>query len=299
MSALAKGAYFWRSAASGMRHAPFVHFIAVLTLAIALFTAGLTRGAMRWVDALLSTLGGEVELTVYLTEEATQEGAAELATALSQHAGAQARVVPPEEALARLRLQLGELSSVLDDLPHNPLPWTVEVKVAPQRRSPEALRELAQSARQVPVVSAVDYGEAAVERLSTIARTLRLAGLVAFLVVALVTVVIVSATLQLAIYARRAEIEIQKLVGATDRFVRMPFLIEGLFQGLFGAALALAGLWAFDMAGERYVVGSLSFLVGSTPIAWVDGRMALELILAGCGLGLGGSLVAVKRFLRV
>jgi cell division transport system permease protein len=300
MSALAKGSYFWRSAAQGVRHAPFVHFIAVITIAIALFTAGLARGAWQVLDALIATLGGEVELTVYLDPSATGERAGEVARELSKTSGLEARVVAPEEALRRLQGQLGELSSALDGLPENPLPRTVELRVPPGRRTPAELRAMADGAKALPGVTAVDYGEEAVARLSSIAAAARAGGLLASLVVVIATVVIVSATLQLAIYSRREEIEIQKLVGATDRFVKAPFLIEGALQGVLGALLALAGLWAFTAFAGSRLESMFSFLLGPAGApSLVTAGLVGELFGAGAALGLGGSFVAVGRFLRV
>jgi cell division transport system permease protein len=118
--------------------------------------------------------------------------------------------------------------------------------------------------------------------------------------VGLATVVIVAATLQLAIYARRTEIEIQKLVGATDRFVKAPFLLEGLLQGLLGAGVALGALALFGHLVGPTLSQLFAFLLGPQSRAPVLGTgLALELLAAGCALGLGGSFIAVGRFLRV
>ena len=92
MSAPAKATYFWRSAAQGVRHAPFVHFIAVVTIAIALFTAGMARGLWQLLDSLIATLGGQVELTVYLDQAAAGWRAEEVAQALGQESGLVAHV---------------------------------------------------------------------------------------------------------------------------------------------------------------------------------------------------------------
>ncbi|QRN99741.1 ABC transporter permease [Archangium violaceum] len=300
MSALAKAAYFWRSAASGLRHAPFVHFIAVITIAIALFSAGLAQALGRMVEGLIGSLGGEVQVTVYLSPELDEEGATVLRERMEATSGGRATLVPPQAALERLSRELGDLGEALAQMPENPLPPSLELEVPQERRTPGALKALAQELRTLPGVTGVDYGEEAVERLSAISKALRYGGWVAFAVVLLATVVIVSATLQLAIYARRGEIEIQKLVGATDRFVKAPFLIEGLLQGLLGAMVALAGLLTFDRLVGPGLASLFSFLVGSGGmVALLEPRTALELLAAGCGLGLGGSFIAVGRFLRV
>ncbi|MFL5349477.1 MAG: cell division protein FtsX [Hyalangium sp.] len=300
MSALAKVSYFWRSAAGGLKHSPFVHFIAITTIAIALFAAGLARTAGRALDGLLASLGGEVEVTVYVAPELPVAQVEALRTKLETISGGHAVLVKPEEALNRLAHELGDLGDALSQLPENPLPPSLELTVPPEQRTPELLEVLSKQARELKGVTGVDYGREAVERLTAIARALRFGGLVAFAVVLFATIIIVSATLQLAIYARREEIEIQKLVGATDRFVKAPFLIEGLLQGLLGAVVALAGLWTFGRLVGPTLTSLFSFLLGPTssePL--VRAELALELMLAGSVLGLVGSFIAVGRFLRV
>ena len=300
MSALAKVSYFWRSAAGGLRHSPFVHFIAISTIAIALFAAGLARTAGRALDGLLASLGGEVEVTVYLAPELEPELVDALRLKLEATSGGKAVLVKPDEALKRLARELGDLGDALAQLPENPLPPSMELSVAPERRTPELLEVLAQQIRLLPGVTGVDYGREAVERLTAIARALRYGGLVAFAVVLFATVIIVAATLQLAIYARREEIEIQKLVGATERFVKAPFLIEGLLQGLLGAGVALVGLWAFGSLVGPTLNSLFSFLLGpASSESLVRPALALELVLAGSLLGLVGSFIAVGRFSRV
>jgi cell division transport system permease protein len=300
MTLVAKAASFWRSAMAGMRHSPFVHLVAVLTIAIALFTAGLARCGVQILESLLSSLGGEVEMTVYLPEDASAEDAEALAKSLGARTGGSARVVPKDEALERLARALGDLGNVLHDLPENPLPLSLEVRLPPEKRAPAVIRAIASEIRSSPQVAGVDYGEKAVERLSSIATAARYGGLLALVIVAVATVIIVSATLQLAIYARREEIEIQKLVGATDRFVKAPFLIEGLFQGLLGAGLACLGLVSFAALAAPRLVALFAFVIGPggmpdllTPVLFA------ELAAIGAGLGLLGSFVAVGRFLRV
>jgi cell division transport system permease protein len=299
MKALANTAYFWRSALYGVLRAPLVHLVAVFTIAIVLFAAGLARSSVRLLDSLAEAIGGDVELTVYLRDGADESDAAEVARSLGARAGGSAVVVSPEAALARLRSELGNVGDVLRDLPSNPLPYSVQLRVAPALRTPEALRALAAEARSMPLIQDADYGEQAVSRLSAMSRAARFAGLIAFVAVGLATVFIVAATLQLAIYARRDEIEIQQLVGATHRFVKAPFLVEGAIQGLCGAALALAALWAFSLALVPKLQQLFSFLLRpGAPFSLLSAAVAGELFVAGALLGLSGSFVAVGRLLK-
>ncbi|MFL5318123.1 MAG: cell division protein FtsX [Myxococcaceae bacterium] len=296
----AKSQHFWRSALFGMRQSPFVHFVAVVTIAIALFATGLARNSTRILESLIGSLGGEVEMTIYLADSVSPEDAAALTEQVKAKVGGAVTLVQPEVAMGRLAVQLGELGAVLKDLPSNPLPRSIEVQVPQDRRTPETLKAIADELRKIAGVTGVDYGEEAVARLSAIAAALRLGGLAAFLIVVIATVIIVASTLQLAIYARREEIEIQKLVGATDSFVKAPFLIEGLMQGLLGAGIAIVGLMAFSAFAGPRAVQLFGFLIGpNASISFDDPRTFLELAIAGSGLGLLGSFVAVGRFLRV
>jgi len=298
MGAVAKAEVFWRSALQGIRHQPFPHAVAVLTLAIALFALGLGRAGSAAVDHLLASLGSDVQVTVWLRPEASAQEV-EVLQAMLRGRGFETTLVTPRAALERLGRELGPAADALRGLASDPLPPSLEVQVPPAWRDPASLRQLAQELQKRREVTAVDWGEAAVERLSAMARALRWGGLFAFAILLGATVVVVSATLQLAIYARRGEVEIQKLVGATDRFVRAPFLIEGLLQGLAGATLALLGLavvlhWA---APQLEALFAFLQVPGASAHLWGFKR-TLELYGVGAGLGLVGSFLAVSRALR-
>ncbi len=299
MSTPARFTYFARTAIGSMVRSPFVHVIAVAALTLSLIGFGLARVASGQLDALLQAIGGEVEFTVYLAPDAPDAQVVELEQALVNRTAGELQRISPATALGRLAASLGEQGRALEDLEDNPLPWSLELRLPPAARDVASLEDLAQRARALPFVTGVDYGEAALRRLTVLARALRFAGLVAFLLVFLTAVVVVSATLQLAIFARREEIEIQKLVGATDRFVRMPFLLEGALQGLLAGGLALAVVfgalrWAERQGGELLAFVLLS---GRFTIDWPC--LAAEQLALGVALGLLGSFIAVRRFLRV
>lgn len=293
-----KASYFVRTALGGMWRNPFIHVIAISSLAIALVGFGLARIAGAQIDGLVSALGGDVELTVYLKDATSPEDLKSIEAALAQRTGGATRVVTPAQALGRLSEQLGSQGQALTALGANPLPWSVEVTLPPLLREPEALKALAQTLRGLPMVEGVDYGAEALERLAALSRGLKLASVVAFALVFLTTIVVVSATLQLAIYARREEIEIQKLVGATNRFVRAPFLLEGMVQGILSAALAGGVLWALATFVAPRAAGMFAFLALPRGTHLVSLRLLLELLTLGVAMGLSGSLVAVRRFLR-
>jgi cell division transport system permease protein len=298
MGVVAKAEVFWRSALQGIRHQPFPHAVAVLTLAIALFAIGLGRASSSAVEHLLASLASDVQVTVWLEPEAAPAKVDALIASL-RNRGFTVQLVTPRAALERLSRELGPAADALRGLGNEPLPPSLELTVPPPLRDAASLRQVAAELQATGEVTQVDWGEAAVERLGALARALRWGGLFAFAILLGATVVVVSATLQLAIYARRGEVEIQKLVGATDRFVRAPFLIEGLLQGLAGAALALLGLalvlhW---VAPQLQVLFAFLQVPGVSAKLW-GLRRTLELLGVGAGLGLVGSFLAVSRALR-
>jgi cell division transport system permease protein len=292
--------YFTRAALASVRASPFVHGVAALTVAAALFASALARFAVAAGSRALDAWGRDVELTLYLEDAVSPEAAQALAGRLMAEEGGSAEVVTAEQALARLRSELGDSGAVLSNLPKNPLPASIEARPPADRRSAAQVAELAARAAALPGVASVEYGRDWIERLELLGKAARGAGALAVAVALLCAVVVVAAALQLAIYARREEIEIQKLVGASDAFVKAPFLIEGALQGLLGACLAAAGL----LASARYLGPSLSSalafaLSGLALPPLAGGRAFLELLGAGAALGLMGSLLAVRRFLRV
>src|SRR5260370_1877098 len=142
MRALSNTAYFWRCAMQGVRRAPLVHLLAVFTIGIVLLAAGLARSGISLLDSLTESIGGEVELTVYLREGATESSAAEVARLLGSKTCGSAMVVTPEAPLARLRAELGGVGDALLTLPSNPLPYSVQLLTTPALRNPDPLRTL-------------------------------------------------------------------------------------------------------------------------------------------------------------
>ena len=291
---------FIRTALSGLRQLPFVHGVAVLTLAVALFAGALARAGQRGVGALLAHLDTDVEVTAYLADSMKPDQVEALRGRLARDSGGAVRVVSPAEALARLQKELGPDGAVLDGLAQNPLPTSLELLPPPGPPNAARLAALAAAWSKLPGVTGVDYGRAWVDRLAALRRALALGAGALLLMVLLAAVVVVAATLQLGMYARRDEIAIQKLVGATDTFVRTPYVLEGLLQGLLGAALASGGLFLCHVFLGPVVARALEGL-GPLPaqLSLVSARRLTEVAAAGAGLGILGSTIAVGRFLKV
>jgi cell division transport system permease protein len=286
--------YFLRRALDAMGRSPFTTAVAVGTISVAVFVTGLFGAALTGAERLLVAWAGDVQISVYLEPGVDLASVARSAGAVA--GGREVAAVTPAEALRRLRASLGPEAGVLDGVSEDVLPASVEVR-APGVSLAEA-RALAARLQVLPGAKEVDFGNAWLERVETLLRRLRWAGLALFGALALATAVLVSNTLRLGIWARRDEIDIMKLVGATDAFVETPFLIEGLVQGLSGAALAVAAL----LAAHALVAPRLAAAIGvATPLARGDvlpGGLVLALLGGGAALGLVASALAVGRFLR-
>lgn len=290
--------YFLRRALRGIAEAPFVNAVAALTIAIALFVALIVGGVLSEAQSMVGAWAESVSVTAYLGLGAQAADAAAVAKAARAAVpDAQVLTVSPEAALARLRRSLGEDAVVLEGLEENPLPYSVEVR-APSLRLPEAAHALARKLSSLDAVESVDTGREWAERIERVLALLSLLGQVVGGLILLAAAIMVSNTIKLALYARRDEIEIMKLCGATDTFVRVPFLIEGFLQGLCGALLAglmAAGLWGLVVPDLSAVLRE-SFAVSFDPAPpWA---LAGWLLLAGGLLGLMGSAISLGRFLR-
>ncbi|MGB8931974.1 MAG: FtsX-like permease family protein, partial [Anaeromyxobacteraceae bacterium] len=224
--------YFVRRALDAMRRGPYVAIVGTATLFVALYSIGLLAASLGGAQRLLAAWAGEVRIAVYLKPGADLALAREEALRIAE--GRRVEAVPSSAALARLAESLGDQAHVLEGVGPDALPDAVEVE-APGI-SLAGAKELAGRLRAVTGADDVDYGNAWLERLTRFVARTRVVAVFLLAALSLATAVLVANTLRLAVFARREEIEIMKLVGATDAFVGAPFLIEGLLQGVLGGA---------------------------------------------------------------
>jgi len=286
-----------RRAAVNLWRAPLPSLVSVLTIALALFIGASFVLGLFAARALLASWGAQASVTLYLDKSVSDAQARTLAQQVRLQAGdADVVYVDRNQALSRLRVDLGDLSGSLEGLSQNPLPPSLEVTPR-EPLPPVGLRVLAAQLSQLPGVSEVEYGREWLDKLEALGRGLRNFGAGALLVVLGSALLVVANTIRLAVYARRDEIEIMKLVGATDGYVRAPFLLEGALQGLIGAAMALGAViavqqWLMPRAQQAFAFASGAAAPHLPPAE------AAALLGIGTLVGLLGSWLAVARFLR-
>ncbi len=219
---MTKFIYFFRAGLCGLKQSPFLHFVAVLVIAVALFLAGLARFGELVLNSILESWGGEFEITLYLKEPIQRQEVQALINQIKKEKIEEVRWVSAQEALERLRQNLGEETQILSNLPKNPLPSSIEICLPKNHRSASYISSLAKKWSALPSVETVDYGRDWIERLEMTVQAARLAGRVVLSIVLLAAIVVVAAALQLAMSVRREEIEVQKLVGASETKRELP-----------------------------------------------------------------------------
>ncbi|HEX6941053.1 MAG TPA: permease-like cell division protein FtsX [Longimicrobiales bacterium] len=278
-----------REAFAALRRAPALTLLSVAMIGLSLFAVGLFGIAAHNVRRVLDTVESRVQVVAYLRDDAPADAVELALTEVRSYPEVlEATYISREQALEIARRELPEFRSLFEELDVNPLPASIELRLRPGYRSPEIVGDIAARIGAYPFVEEVQYGREWVDKIYLLRRIAGAAALVVGGAFASVAIVIIGAAIRLAIFARRDEIAIMQLVGATDGYIRRPFLLEGLIAGLIGALLALG----LTFATYRVIFTSI-FQIEWVPDTWVAGGLA-----AGGILGMIASGLAVRRHLR-
>jgi cell division transport system permease protein len=268
------------------RRAPLLSALSVMTIAFSLFSLGLFVLVAVNIRDALQQVEERVEIRAYIADGTPVEA---LAAALGDIGAfpevARAEGISQDEALERARAELGEFRDVFDAAF---LPASIEVRLKPGFRDPETVSAVAARIRTYLFVDDVRFGEEWVRKLYNIRNLATAAGIILGVAFAAVAIIIIGATIRMAVLARGREISIMRLVGATDGFIRRPFLLEGLAKGVLGGILALALTYFAHSLISRTLVATRFF----------DERIILAGVAFGALIGLLGSAVSVGRHLR-
>jgi len=266
---------------------------AIGTVAITIVVLGLflfVRGALTEVGARLLD---QIEVSAYLRADVTPAQTAAIARYLAQDPlVASAQFVSKKQGLAELRSRTqGAIDTAL--LTENPLPDKFRIKA----HDPDDVAALAASVGRLRGVQNIVYGQKTVQRLLQLGAVLRRIGIGVIAVFLLVAGIIISNTIRLTVYARRREIAIMQLVGATSTYIRLPFICEGLLAGVIGALVAVALLAIAHAALWPRLLDALPW--AQLTLSPVDVRLlAAELVAVGAAIGVAGSWISVGRHLR-
>jgi cell division transport system permease protein len=280
--------YALREALAAFRRTPLLTGLSVVAIAFALFVIGLFGLTAFNIRRAIERVEEKVEIVAYLTD-ATTAAQLDLAQLLLRVLPEVERVtyVTRTEALATAMAEMEEFRDVFSDLEQNPLPASLEVRMKPGSRAPQQVERVAKRIQAYPFVEDVRYGRDWLNQIFTLRRIAAGVAMVIGGAFAVVAAIVIATAVRITVFARRDEIGIMRLVGATDGFVQSPFILEGIISGLLGGLLA-AGL----TYGTFRVLSDTMFAVEWVPLEWV-----VMVVIVGTAFGLLSSLVAVRRHL--
>jgi cell division transport system permease protein len=286
--------YFARTAVRGLLASPITSGVAVVTIAVSLVLAGAFALLVQNMEELLDRFGSDLHLTAYLEESVSPAEQAELARLAGTVEGvASVRLVSKQEALERFRSGAGPNAALLEGLDENPLPASLDIELVAGERSAEGMRRVLSALDGLPGIADLSSGQDWVEGYLRAVALVRGVGIGLGAILALATLLIVANTIRLAVLARRDELQILALVGASRTFVQTPFLLEGLLEGALAGGLALGFLFTIFRLWLPGLEFGLELLLGGVAPRFFDAAEALTLVGGGAALGVVGSAFAL------
>ncbi len=288
--------YFIRETFISLRRNGLMSFASISTVALSLLILGLFLVIVLNLNHMISTVESQVQVSIYLQDDLKEKDIRQLGTEISQMPGVTAvNFVDKNEALQKFKKRLGDQQGLLTALGDtNPLPNAFEIKVD----KPERVKAVATAASKLKGVEKARFGQEVIEQLFRITRMLRIGGFVLIIFLALAALFIVVNTIRITVFARRKEIGIMKYVGATDWFIRWPFLLEGMLLGFGGSLIAVFFLSQAYSALTNQIYKTLTFLPLIPKYPFLT-NVSIVLMIIGTCIGALGSSISLKRFLKV
>ena len=277
----------FRDALFAFRKAPLLSILSITTIAFSLFAFALFGLVAINIRETLERVGERVEIRAFVADGTPMSELRAAATEISRYREVTSAVVVTEaEALARARRELTEFRDVFEE---GVLPASIDIKLRPGSRDPRTVAAVASRVQTFAFVDDVRFGEEWITQLHRLRNIAGVTGVALGLAFAIVAVIIIGATIRMTVLARGKEIAIMRLVGATDGFIRRPFLIEGFTKGVLGGSLALGFTWLAALTLQRYLNFQAMFF---------DDRLAAFGLAGGALIGFFGSAFAVGRHLK-
>lgn len=285
-----------RRVANSLRQLLWSHVLTIVTLALTLFVFGVFMLLQIHLEHWFKVWGGELQITAYLAKGLGPEDVQRLLQRVQGMAEVdQLRHTSPDQAWRDFQTGLGSQSGLLDGLPRDVLPASIEITLRPPHRDGPMMEQVAARLRQEKAIVSVEYPHEWVERLGLFVLAVQWAKWTVGALLFLAMFFVVGNMVKLALWARRDEVEILQLVGASEEVIQAPFVLEGLLQGLLGGAISVAALWA----ACRWLSNELAALVGLiAPLGRLQflAPADIALLLAiGSFLAAAASLVALRR----
>lgn len=293
---LSTSEYFIKEVYTSFKRNIWMTLASIFTVVLSLFILGFFSIVILNLNKMADTLESQVQISVYLKDDLSQEEIDETKENLSKIEGLQdIKFTTREEAMENFKKRLGDQQFLLDALDDtNPLPDSFSLTVT----SPQQVKTIADTAAALDSVESASYSQDIINHLFNLTHLIRLIGIALIILLTGAAIFIISNTIRLTVFARRKEIAIMKYVGATDWFIRWPFLLEGICLGFIGGGLATIFLYIVYNQVTQEIYEAMAFfpLIPQHPFI---NYISLAILVAGIIIGALGSTISLKRFLKV
>lgn len=289
--------YFFKDALNSLKRNITVSTASIATVAATLFILGIFMLTLLNVNQGIVSVESQVEVKIFLKDDITAPQKTELETKVKGVAGVTSVTFESkEQALANFKEQLGDQNqSLVDGLEKdNPMPSSYIVKV----NEPNTISAVVEAVKGQAYVLSIKDGREIVNKIISITNTIKWVGSAIFLILIGVSLFLIGNTIKIIVYSRRREIGIMKYIGATDWFIRWPFVIEGIILGVSGALIADGILfYAYKVVFAKVTTGLL--MMQLVPVSYVYTYILGLFVLAGILIGAIGSAISIRKFLAV
>ena len=293
---LSTSEYFIKEVYTSFKRNIWMTLASIFTVVLSLFILGFFSIVILNLNKMADTLESQIQISVYLKDDLSQEEIDETKETLSKIEGLQdIKFTTREEAMKNFKERLGDQQFLLDALDDtNPLPDSFSLTVT----SPEQVKTIADTAAALDSVESASYSQDIINHLFNLTHLIRLIGVALIILLTGAAIFIISNTIRLTVFARRKEIAIMKYVGATDWFIRWPFLLEGICLGFIGGGLATIFLYIVYNQVTQEIYEAMAFFPLIPQHPFID-YISLAILVAGIIIGALGSTISLKRFLKV
>lgn len=293
---LSTSEYFIKEVYTSFKRNIWMTLASIFTVVLSLFILGFFSIVILNLNKMADTLESQVQISVYLKDDLSQEEIDETKETLSKIEGLQdIKFTTCEEAMKNFKERLGDQQFLLDALDDtNPLPNSFSLTVT----SPQQVKTIADTAAALDSVESASYSQDIINHLFNLTHLIRLIGIALIILLTGAAIFIISNTIRLTVFARRKEIAIMKYVGATDWFIRWPFLLEGICLGFIGGGLATIFLYIVYNQVTQEIYEAMAFFPLIPQHPFID-YISLAILVAGIIIGALGSTISLKRFLKV
>ncbi|WP_299144174.1 permease-like cell division protein FtsX [uncultured Dialister sp.] len=288
--------YFWKETFYSLFRNKFMAVASVLTVTLSMFILGVFLCAVLNINHMATYLENQVEMTVYLKDGLTTDQVMTVGKKLKALPDLkEIKFTNKDQAMAEFKKRLGDQQGILDAINGNPLPSSYSTSFA----TPASLKNAVNIVTKYQEVDSVQYGQDIIEQLYKVAQVIRIGGIILIVFLAGAELFIISNTIRLTVFARRREIQIMKYVGATNGFIRWPFIFEGMIIGFLGSGLASFILWeGYKMVLMEMTKAGLVFIPMISLWPFI-GYITVMLLAAGVIIGILGSTISLRKYMKV